>query len=119
MLVGDVCDTRLNVRRTDGKRSVTALPIELGWTRALRLDPLGRFAFEFSNQSFEGNVFRLPTEDMNVIFYTAYDQRRGLKILASSGQVSMNAVAKLIVLQKWFSVFGGKDDMQVDLSQRL
>jgi len=52
---------------------------------------------------------------MHVIFNTTRLQRRASEIPADPYEVGVDALAKLLVLKKRAAVFGGKDDVQVDL----
>ena len=56
---------------------------------------------------------------MNMVFDTADAQRRRTLVISNAFQVGMKAFTKRAILQEGLAVLGRKDNVNVDLNERL
>lgn len=104
---------------TNRKCAVALLPVKVGKLWILCFDPFGGISLEVADQICDIDSLAQSAEKVHVVLGASDDQRGRVKILADTRQVAVGALAKRLVLEKRSPVFGGKDEVDVDLDKRL
>ncbi len=113
-LIGDVICGLVQGGRADRKRAVSALPGEFGRIGIALFDPDTGNAFEFLHPIGLRDGAGHSTEQMNMIFDAANDERGTFQGFRSATQIRMHFLAKVRIAQKWLAVLGRKDQMKID-----
>jgi hypothetical protein len=118
-LFRDLLAHGFHMARTDRKRSIAVLPIEVGKRRPFRFDQLGRIAFQFLDEVSHRNRPPEQAQDMNMVRHPADPQHRTAELIARAAEILVSFVPYAIVLEMRAALFGGKDDMKVNLCEGL
>lgn len=118
-LIVDVFRQRIHMRRTHRERAITLLPMEVGQTGILRLDPFRRITFQFTNERGDIERLRQSTQNMNMVFHPANAERRRLLVLADADQIGMHTFTKSRVAQKRRAVFRREHQVHINLNEGL
>ena len=116
-LSGDVFRHGLNLGLSDREHAVALLPVEVSRT-AVRLHPDRAFAFDVTDQGADEDLFAERDEQVNVINRAASDKKFAALFVDDAVDVGAEAVFECWI-DEWLAVFGGEDDMEKDLGERL
>src|SRR5215813_13733279 len=99
---------------TDGKRTVSGLPMKSLQLRHVLLDPLRTIAFDLANQRRHVDGAAQSIENVYVVGDPTNGDRRALVLLADPGQVGVDSLPKDCFHQQGLSVLRGEDDVEVN-----
>ena len=117
-LIIDVVDEFGQVGFADGKKSVAALPGEIGGAAGLFFDPLTGLGFEDVDQLRPGKGRVKTDRQMNVIVHPAHTIGMGFCVVHDRGHHRKQAGAKIAV-EPFFAVFGAEHEMDQVAGQGL
>ena len=83
------------------------------------LQPEIRDTFQFLHPFRLRDGAAKPREDMNVVFYATDLNWRAIQLFGNAAQIRMQRIARGFIAQQWATVFGGKDEMNVNGGKRL
>ena len=118
-LPGDVLLYRFEIRLAHGEIRVAALPLEVGVIATALLEPRVRDAFQFLHPFRLRDRATKSREQMNMVFHAADLDRRTIKLFGNAAEIRMQRIPRGFVAQQRPTVFGGKDEMNVNSGKRL
>ena len=107
------------MRWAHGERAVSFLPMKLKQLRKLALYPSARIALQIANESGEFARPIQPEQHMNVIFHAASTERGAILLAGNASQVGVSSPTDIGIRKEWASMFGGEDEVNVDLNEGL
>ncbi len=117
-LAVDVRNDGILLRRTDGERSITVLPMEPGYHVARFVDVLTRVGFQFANKVGHSHLCWNPDEYVSVVMVATNSDREAIEILCNARHLGPNAFSELIVLQECAAFFGAENNVIEKLLMR-
>ena len=97
-----------------GEIRVAALPFEVGVIATAFLQPEVRDAFQFLHPFGLRDGASESREQMDVVFHAADEDGRAIELFGDAAKILLERVARGFVAQERSTVFGGKDQMNVN-----
>lgn len=115
-LIGAVSLQSSTMRRADGKHPVSILPMEVGISRSLGLQPFGGASFYLQYQLRWRAGARVSDQQVNVVGDRTHLEQRSLLIFNNPTKVSVEFISDLIG-QCGFPILRREDQMHQDLGE--
>src|SRR6266496_5511233 len=93
---------------------VSAAPFEVGVITTAFLQPEVRDAFQFLHPFGLRDGAPETREQMDMVFHTADEDGRAIEFFGNTPEIRVEGVAREFVAQERATVFGGKDEMNVN-----
>ena len=109
LLPGDVIPHRFDLRKSDGKNSITVLPGKSCNSALLVLIQSDEPRLTSLTIAAASQVRDKAHKKMNMVFDAANNNGLAIEVGQDSAEISVQFFAQWFVAQKWAAVFGGKD----------
>jgi hypothetical protein len=100
-----------DVGRTDGKRPIPILPMEMDEARSFLLDANRRTGFHFFDQLSDCHRAMQGAKNMHVIVHRVDDQGRTLDVSQNSNHVTRYDSTKVRSIQEGMAILGAEYEM--------